>query len=88
MLATTFQQEYWMVLVSSSLEKHKVLQFRGEAQASEIAQAVRQWTKRKRVCRGPAVQIWAEPQQVSFFFSTQQPNIQAASSRAVGCIEL
>jgi hypothetical protein len=57
-----------MLLVSSSLEQHKVLQFRGEAQASGIAQAVRQWTKRGRVCRGPAVQIWAEPQQVSFFF--------------------
>jgi hypothetical protein len=68
MLATAFQQEYWMLLDSSSLEQHKVLQFRGEAQASGIAQAVRQWTKGGRVCMGPAVQIWAEPSRLHFFF--------------------
>jgi hypothetical protein len=78
-----------MLLVSSSLEKHKVLKFRGEAQASEIAQAVRQWTRRGRVCRGQQFKSGLSPSRFLFFFlaAAQHPgSIQPGGGMLPVCL--
>jgi hypothetical protein len=65
----------WMVLVTSRSEMYKELQCRGEGQASEIAQLVRQWADRGnmigregRVSRETASSSNLAGAQISLFF--------------------